>query len=132
MRNVHAIHLTGIVSALLFCAFCSASFDADEDVIFKLYKRDEPTKFIVLKINGERLNSTNPFDPELPTRVHIHGYLAEEEIIDRYRQAYLSIGDYNFIVVDWLEGAFTLNYFKAKKRVSEVSKISWINVEFYF
>lgn len=120
------MHLSATVSILLFCACSSVAFDADEDVIFKLYKRDEPKKFIILKISGERSNSNSSFDPELPTRVHIHGYLAKEQIIDRYRQAYLSTGDYNFIVVDWMEGAFTLNYFSAKRRVGEVSKLLFL------
>lgn len=102
---------------------CSA-FDADEDVIFKLYKRDSPLKFTVLKITNDRsISNDTLFDPELPTRIHIHGFLAKEEIIDRYRQAYLNVGDYNFIVIDWLEGAFTLNYFSAKNRVKDVSKM---------
>lgn len=117
-------------TTFLFCAsiflfgFCeSIGFDADEDVIFKLYKRDNPTNYTVLTINHERsIPNGTLFDPNLPTKIHIHGYLAKEEIIDRYRQVYLSVGDYNFIVVDWLEGAFTLNYFMAKHRVKDVSR----------
>ncbi|XP_055295774.1 inactive pancreatic lipase-related protein 1-like [Sitodiplosis mosellana] len=114
-------------TAFLFCVCilmfddCTSSFDADEDVIFKLYKRDNPTNFTVLRIDNQRsISNDTLFDPELPTKIHIHGYLAKEEIIDRYRQVYLSVGDYNFIVVDWLEGAFTLNYFMAKRRVKDV------------
>lgn len=110
------------VSILLYGVCIVTAFDADEDVIFKLYKRDNPTTFTVLRISPERtLSNSTQFDPKLPTRIHIHGFLAKEEIIDRYREVYLKVGDYNFIVVDWLEGAFTLNYFMAKHRVAEVS-----------
>lgn len=119
-----------LVSILIFGVCKITAFDADEDVIFKLYKRDNPTKYTILRINSERsiLNYTL-FDPKLPTRIHVHGFLAKEEIIDRYREVYLSVGDYNFIVIDWLEGAFTLNYYMAKRRVSDVSE-SMKNVQF--
>lgn len=118
------------VSILVFGVCFSKAFNADEDVIFKLYKRDNPTVFTVLQINQERsISNDSLFDPELPTRIHVHGFLAKEEIIDRYRQVYLSVGDYNFIVVDWLEGAFTLNYFMAKRRVKDVSEM-WFSVLF--
>lgn len=122
---MHSSATTFVFCASIFLfGFCeSIGFDADEDVIFKLYKRDNPTNYTVLTINQERsISNETLFDPGLPTKIHIHGYLAKEEIIDRYRQAYLSVGDYNFIVVDWLEGAFTLNYFMAKRRVKDVSR----------
>lgn len=112
------------ISILVFGVSFSAAFNANEDVIFKLYKRDNPTSFTVLRISQERTMSNDTlFDPELPTRIHVHGFLAKEEIIDRYRQVYLSVGNYNFIVVDWLEGAFTLNYFMAKRRVKDVREL---------
>lgn len=117
-------------TTFLFCAsillldVCSGiGFDADEDVIFKLYKRDNPTNFTVLRIDNQRsFSNDTPFDPTKPTKIHIHGYLALPSIVDRYRQVYLSVGDYNFIVVDWMEGAQTFNYFMAKRRVKDVSK----------
>lgn len=113
-------------SILIFGVCKNKAFDADEDVIFKLYKREisreNPTNFTVIRINNQRkIPNDTLFDPDLPTKIHIHGFLAKEEIIDRYRQVYLSVGDYNFIVVDWMEGAFTLNYFMAKRRVKDVS-----------
>lgn len=114
-----------LFGVLLCCVCHSKAFDADEDVIFKLYKRENPTNFSILEVytvNGSQVILNDLFDPKLPTRVHIHGFLAKEEIIDRYRQVYLSVGNYNFIVVDWMEGAFTLNYFLAKRRVKDVRK----------
>lgn len=111
---------------LLFFVCHGNAFDADEDVIFKLYKRDNPTNFSVIEVY--RVNETSVilndfFDPKIPTRIHIHGYWSLQKIIDRYRQVYLGIGDFNFIVVDWLEGAQTINYFLAKRRVKEVRKL---------
>lgn len=64
--------------AILSVYKCNA-FDANEDVIFKLYKRDNPTTFTLLRINDERsIPNDTLFDPELPTRIHIHGFLAKE------------------------------------------------------
>lgn len=115
-----------IVNFLLFFVLLSVfpcnAFDADEDVLFKLYKRDNPKKFTILTVNRSRIVSDDIFDPELPTRIHIHGFLPKDEIIDRYRDLYLSNGDYNFIVVDWSEGAYTVNYYLARRRVKEVNK----------
>lgn len=122
MKPVTAMHSvlfgSGVLVLLLYT--CRA-FDADEDVIFKLYTRDHPTSYAVLNIEESRLISTDSFDPNLLTRIHIHGFLPKEEIIDRYREVYLSVGDFNFIVVDWIEGAYTLNYYSAKRRAKDVS-----------
>lgn len=124
-QSVYVMHsMLFALSIFVFFVNNCRAFDADEDVIFKLYTRDNPTKFTVLSIlnvNGSRSVSDDSFDPSLQTRIHIHGFLPKEEIIDRYRQVYLSVGDYNFIVVDWTEGAYTLNYYYAKKRVKDVS-----------
>lgn len=114
---------------LLLLVFSCNAFDADEDVLFKLYKRDNPKKFTILTVNRSRIVSDDDvFDPELPTRIHIHGFLPKDEIIDRYRDLYLSNGDYNFIVVDWSEGAYTVNYYLARRRVKEVNKFNRINL----
>lgn len=122
---MHPYALLFLIPVLVVC-MCVA-FDADEDVIFKLYKRENLNNFTVLKINGSRAlsnDSFEAFDANLLTRIHIHGFLPKEEIIDRYRDVYLSIGDYNFIVVDWSEGATTINYYFAKRRVKDVSFVS--------
>lgn len=124
---MHSVAFLIFISLLVLNA-CKA-FDADEDVLFKLYKRENPTNFTILTINGSHLITGDTYDPGLLTRIHIHGFLPKKEIIDRYREVYLSVGDYNFIVVDWSEGAFTLNYYWAKRRVKDVSvKLIFIKV----
>lgn len=95
---------TPLVFVIFWLVCACKAFDADEDVLFKLYKRDNPKRFTILNVNRSRIVSDDKFDPELPTRIHIHGFLPKDEIIDRYRDLYLSNGDYNFIVVDWSEG----------------------------
>lgn len=121
------------ISILIFGVCKIKAFDADEDVIFKLYKRNNPTKYTVLRLDNQRsVGNDTLFDPKIPTRIHVHGFLAKEEIIDRYREVYMNVGDYNFIVIDWLEGAFTINYFMAKRRVSEVCKINLNRILHFF
>lgn len=121
MHSMSAVVSVSLFLVLLLVVSVCKAFDADEDVLFKLYKRDNPKKFTILNVNRSRIVSDDIFDPELPTRIHIHGFLPKDEIIDRYRDLYLSNGDYNFIVVDWSEGAYTVNYYLARRRVKEVS-----------
>lgn len=126
-RTLNSRFVLYCASVLLFNVYHTdafdLAFDADEDVIFRLYKREESATFSRLTINGDRsLSNDTLFDPKIPTKIHIHGYWGKEEIIDRYREVYLSVGDYNFIVIDWLEGAVTINYLLAKKRIKDVSE----------
>lgn len=121
MHSMPTVANVSLLTVLLLLVSVCNAFDADEDVLFKLYKRDSPKKFTILDVNRSRIVSDARFDPELPTRIHIHGFLPKDEIIDRYRDLYLNNGDYNFIVVDWSEGAFTVNYYLARRRVKEVS-----------
>lgn len=69
-------------------------------------------------IASYRLN----FDPIRPTRIFVHGYKSDTDLMDSYAQAYLNAGNFNFIAVDWLAGASTWNYLTAKDRVPEVGK----------
>lgn len=62
------------------------------------------------------------FNANRPTRIFVHGFYSENELMDSYAQAYLEIGDYNFIAANWLTGAVTLNYFSARHRVREVGE----------
>lgn len=55
-----------------------------------------------------------------PTRIFIHGYFSTPDTFKQYTKAYLERRDYNFIVINWLKGALTINYNKARKRVNEV------------
>lgn len=61
------------------------------------------------------------FDPKRPTRIFCHGFQSSEKVLLRYKDAFLKLGNYNFIAVDWTNGANTINYLKAKGRVQPVS-----------
>lgn len=116
----------GAIICVLLLSICVRhhhAFDIDKDLVFRLYTREEPSMYYVLKATGAPAISDTTFNPNRPTRIFVHGYKSKEKVINRYREAYLDLGDYNFIVVDWIEGASTYNYFAAKGRVGPVSDI---------
>lgn len=72
----------------------------------------------VASVMNCRLN----WNPNRPTRLFIHGYYSDTNTLKRYAKAYLDRGDYNFIAINWLPGAKTINYVKARYRILEVGK----------
>lgn len=72
----------------------------------------------VASITNCRLN----WNPNRPTRLFIHGYYSDYDTLQRYAKAYLERDDYNFIAINWLPGAKTINYVKARYRILEVGK----------
>lgn len=95
-------------------------FDEKKDIVFRLYTRQNMLSYYVLKAENNAPISDTTFDPKRPTRIFVHGYKSKEKVLFRYRDAYLSIGDYNFIAVDWIKGAHESNYFKSRSRVKVV------------
>lgn len=99
------------------------AFDINKDLVFRLYTREDPVMYYALNAyRGPALNDTT-FNPNRPTRIFVHGFKSKAKVINRYAEAYLNAGDYNFIAVDWIAGASTYNYYSAKGRVSPVSSI---------
>lgn len=100
MMFVPITSLVCIIFALIlsFIAY-SHAFDIDKDLVFRLYTREEPVMFYALHYkNGPPLISDTPFNANRPTRIFVHGFRSKAKVINRYKEAYLSIGDYNFIV----------------------------------
>lgn len=93
----------------------------DDNLIFRLYTREQPDDYQELKIDDLPDISTASFHPNRPTRIFVHGFRGQEKGIIRYKDAFLHLGDFNFIAVDWTKAANTYNYLKAKKRVRDVS-----------
>lgn len=111
-----------IVVLLLIGGFCSHAFDCEERVTFRLYtpsNRVDPQELKIFRAL-HTISETN-FDARRPTRIFIHGYNSWEKLIVDFRDAYLMIGDFNFIVVDWIIKACTYNYLAAKGQVPHVS-----------
>ena len=109
-----------LVIASIF-VYNSHAFDIESDLLFRLYTREVPDLYFALRANDEPPVSQTPFNPSRPTRIFIHGFKSKEKTINRYAEAYLKSGDFNFIAVDWLKGSNTFNYLMAKGRVRPVS-----------
>lgn len=118
----------GIIVLLISVSVLNSNaFDINKDLIFRLYTREEPTIYFDLKANDLSSNANTLFQPNRPTRIFIHGFKSKEKVIIRYKDALLQLGDFNFIAVDWREGASTFNYYLAKGRVRPVSLIPFIH-----
>lgn len=114
---------TGACGAIIFVllsinVFRSDAYDIEKDLVFRLYTPEESTSYYALK---PMLEPPAAFDPNRGTRIFIHGYKSSEKVIIRYKDAFLNVGNYNFIGVDWINGANAMNYLKAKGRIQGVS-----------
>lgn len=117
MRRIDAMILAWIWMAMIPLG---DAFDANEDVQFELYTRESRKVYEVLDTHGEPAIAGSRFQATRPTRIFVHGYRSKRKVIDRYSEAFLNAGDYNFIAVNWIEGASTVNYYTAKNRVRDV------------
>lgn len=101
-------------------SLCSEAFDIKKDLTFRLHTREDPVMYYALMAEGTLPLNETTFNRNRPTRIFVHGYKSKTKVINRYSEAYLNVGDYNFIAVDWVNGASTYNYFAAKNRVEPV------------
>lgn len=130
---------------LLLCVLNLTSaghFDAKKHVSYEMYCRNSMhatrttlydinvLKHENLVINGVGDNRTVTgvqncgwnWNPNRPTRLFIHGWYSDEELLRRYARAYIERDDFNFIAINWLRGAQTIDYVKARHRIMEVGK----------
>lgn len=96
-------------------------FDANKDVIFKLFEANHLTEFSVLNPHDSK-SVPDSFDPQFPTRIYIHGYLTAPRSINRFRQTFFHTGTFNFVGVDWTKGASNINFLVSKSRIKPVSR----------
>lgn len=137
-----------VCSSILFSLLCVANFasagkfDAKKHVTYEMYCRysNETTtttlydinilKHENLIINGVGDNRTVSgvrncnwnWNPNRPTRLFIHGYYSDEETLKQYARAFIERDNFNFIAINWLRGARTIDYVKARHRIMEVGK----------
>lgn len=126
---MHSIRLA--LSIFLLCAAnidCKKSAKDAEDVVFRLYKRDEPTEFTILQNTSTPSFVSKSFDLQLPTQIYVHGWLAKDDTIGNFREALLNAADVNLIVVDWTKNSRKANYVKVKKWAIDVSYIIVIQI----
>lgn len=110
------------------------NFNAVRDMRFFLFTRSNPTQGHQIILNNAATLANSHFNAAHPTRFLIHGWNGNHNaaINPTGRDALLSRGNFNVIVVDWGAGAQTANYVAARNRVGETgvvvaSFMDWIN-----
>lgn len=136
--NRNCLIFAFLFNFLINSVLSADTFSAAKHVIYEMYSRASPdhTNLTLDQIQNQfdvedndtpgrslSLNDGLNFDPNRPTRIFIHGYYSDRETFAQYADAYLKAGDFNFIAINWLAGAITVNYMKARYRVREVSQV---------
>ncbi|XP_060837207.1 lipase member H-A-like [Rhopalosiphum padi] len=99
-------------------------YHTSKHVFYWLYTRDNP--------DGQRLNRSEPhlienttYNAENPIKVIVHGWLGdtqEKESLCMYNvKAYLKVGEYNVICVDWKQYSTDLSYSVARARAKHIA-----------
>lgn len=103
------------------------------DMEFRLFTRNNPVEAQLVNINDRDSLSTSFFNPELPTRMMIHGWggngINDGAVIYPMR-AYLEKGEYNYFAVDWSKGSSTPNYLAARNRSNATAIVMGQFIEF--
>lgn len=127
------IHLTIIIiTAGYLLHFSNAEFSVKSHVFYELHKRNNRTNTYI-EDEYERVPVVDPvsdysrhtpiaFDSNKLTRIVIHGYLSSRRSFLRYVRAFLKLDDCNVIVVNWLWGSVTYNYYSARNRAIQVKQ----------
>lgn len=97
-------------------------FNAERQTVFHLFTRDNPTSSQILALHDVETLRRSNFDANRQTRFVVHGWNndAKSPLNTAVRNAYLTVGDFNVIIVDWGKGANTINYISARNRVKTV------------
>ncbi|EDS41786.1 pancreatic triacylglycerol lipase [Culex quinquefasciatus] len=100
-------------------------FNAESDIVFRLFTRQNPVHGQVLEWNNPASVLNSNFNPGNPTRFTIHGWNGDgtSGLHSNIRENYFTVGDFNVINVDWGAGAQTINYITARNRVASVGDI---------
>ncbi|XP_055838370.1 phospholipase A1-like [Episyrphus balteatus] len=91
---------------------------------FYLYKRAFPTCGQEIRLDDDSLERSS-FNASHQTRIIIHGWMSQSKnSLNRdIKDAYLSVGDFNVIIVDWSVISSTLNYFRVVKLIENFGRI---------
>ncbi|XP_055386257.1 phospholipase A1-like [Condylostylus longicornis] len=92
------------------------------NVVFFLFTSKNQEIGEIIQINNTYNLKVSNFNPNYPTRIIIHGWRnRHNSAVNRFiREAYLKVGKYNIIVVDWSSAADTYNYISARYSVEYV------------
>lgn len=120
-KKCFKMNLNRIICVFFICGLLSVvqTFNANEDIYFELYTQENPDNYQVIRNVGSIENTA--FDARRPTRIFVHGFRSVRDIIKQYSNAYLKSGNFNFIAMNWIDGAETLVYPVARVRIEVVS-----------
>lgn len=140
------------LSLSAFVLTSAGKFDAKRDVTYEMYCRhsNQSTNINLNDIDTNILSNENliiqganddrivsgvqncrwNWNPNRPTRLFIHGYFSDEDTLKSYARAFIERDDFNFIAINWLPGARTINYVKARHRIVEVGQATGRFVEY--
>ncbi|XP_055528069.1 lipase member H-like [Wyeomyia smithii] len=95
------------------------SFVPEEDMVFRLFTRSNPTEPQFLKIGNPSSITGSNYNSAHPTRFDIHGWGGggHDWAGVALRNAFLAVGDFNVITVDWSVAASNPNYIAARNQV---------------
>ncbi|XP_058130740.1 lipase member H-like [Anopheles ziemanni] len=99
-------------------------FVPQQDMIFRLFTRANPSQPQILQLNNPGSISGSNFNAAHPTRFTIHGWSNDGSHFMNadIRDAFLQQGDFNIITVDWGVGAIDPNYIAARNLVGPVGQ----------
>ncbi|XP_036143465.1 pancreatic triacylglycerol lipase isoform X4 [Monomorium pharaonis] len=105
--------------------------ESAQKTTFYLYTRNNPVVGQQLFTNNLDSVNNSFWNPDHPIRLVTHGWLgnSEQDICKLIRDAYLSVGDYNVILIDWREVAKHL-YVKAVRGMPLVSQRVALLIDF--
>jgi pancreatic triacylglycerol lipase len=97
-------------------------FDAPRDTKILLVTRSNRNSPILLSATDINTIINSPFDRSRPLRVLTHGWGGDDttDFISGATPALLDHSDFNILIIDWGEGAQTINYAAAVQRVQPV------------
>lgn len=100
-------------------------FDAEVDIAFLLYTRNNPTVGQRIFFNNLASVQNSNFNSAHPTRFTVHGWMgsAQSTVNIVNNREFFALGDFNMISVDWSIGAEPINYITARNRVPDVGKV---------
>lgn len=120
-------------------------FNVERGVVFELYTPSNPEEPDILVLNDVISINRSHFDPNMPTRLVIHGWLSRGTLTSQFTDgnfdffldfkrnkvthffvliAYFKTDNHqvNCLIVNWGAGADTLNYIAARRRVGQVGQ----------
>lgn len=99
-------------------------FNAPNDMVFRLFTRQNPTISRTIRLNNNNDLSGSNFNGANPSRYHIHGWQGGGVFTGSgIRRAWLDRISCNVFTVDWGAGASTINYITARNRVPNVAQV---------